>query len=75
MSAVVPLNRQARRDARPKRIEDVQGVADYLKIKPRQVRNLQTKGLPHYRVGGLVRFDLDSIDDWLERHARGGDDR
>lgn len=27
--------------------------------------NLRKKGLPHYRVGSLIRYDLDEVTQWL----------
>jgi excisionase family DNA binding protein len=57
-------------DAR--RIADPSGTAAYLKITVRHLRNLQAKAaLPYFKVGGLVRFDLDEVDAWLESRRAG----
>jgi excisionase family DNA binding protein len=39
----------------------------YLLTHPKERRRL---GVPHYRVGKLVRFKLQELEDWLE--AQGG---
>jgi excisionase family DNA binding protein len=38
----------------------------------RHVRRLVSeRRIPHIKVGGLVRFDLDDIDRWLDNNQRG----
>jgi len=50
---------------------DIDSVADYLGTSARHVRRLVAdRRIPHHKVGGLVRFKLDRIDDWLELHER-----
>lgn len=50
---------------------DVPGTANYLNITERQVRNLITKRLiPHFKVGGLIRFNRSELDQWVSKNAR-----
>lgn len=53
---------------------DVGGVADYLGTSERHIRRLVAeRRVPHVKVGGLVRFNLDDIDRWLAANQRGPD--
>ena len=57
-----------------RRIVDVPGIADYLRISLRHVRRLiAERRIPHYKVGHLIRFDLDEIDTWFDATHRGPD--
>jgi excisionase family DNA binding protein len=51
---------------------DITGVANYLGSSVRHMRRLVSeRRVPHIKVGGLVRFDLDVIDRWLADNQRG----
>ena len=55
-----------------RRFADTVGTAEYLGTNVRHVRNLiDLSGLPHYKVGRLIRVDLDELDAWLQ-DRRGG---
>lgn len=42
-------------------------VAEFLKLKETTVYHLtQKKEIPHIKIGGAVRFDLDEIKEWLK---------
>ncbi len=50
-------------------LASVLGAADYLNISERHVRSLiYRRQLPHFKVGGRIRFDLDDLDAWLDAH-------
>jgi excisionase family DNA binding protein len=50
---------------------DVAGIAHYLGTSVRHVRRLVAeRRIPHHKVGGLVRFDPNSIDRWLAENER-----
>ena len=58
--------------ARRRPLLDVAGVAEYLGTTARHIRRLVAdRSIPHHKVGGLLRFDPDTIDGWLEEHQRG----
>ena len=47
---------------------DVDGVAARLNISVRHVRRLVAeRRIPHLKVGNLLRFDPQEIDEWLRR--------
>jgi excisionase family DNA binding protein len=44
-------------------------VCDYLNISRQTLWRFTKTGLPHSRVGNIVRFKLDDVDTWLgEQH-------
>jgi excisionase family DNA binding protein len=46
---------------------DVHELADHLGTNERHVRELiYRRKIPYYKVGGLVRFSADDIEQWLE---------
>jgi len=48
---------------------NVKGVSEYLALKKSAVYFLvETKQIPHYRVGRQVRFKKSDIDAWMEEH-------
>ena len=50
---------------------DVRQAANYLGIKERQVRNLIAKQqIPCGKVGGLIRFNRQQLDQWFTANAR-----
>ena len=46
---------------------DIQGLARYLNIR---VKTLYAKvrEIPHYKVGRLIRFKKEEVDDWMKHH-------
>lgn len=49
----------------------IQEVSEYLHIKPATLYAKVGAGdLPHYKVGRLVRFKREDIDQWMETHRR-----
>ena len=45
---------------------DVDDLAEYLKLKKRSTYHfIATQGIPHYRVGRLIRFKLSEIEAWM----------
>ena len=50
---------------------DAGGVGNYLGTSERHIRRLVSeRRIPHTKVGGLVRFSLDDIDQWLAENKR-----
>lgn len=46
---------------------DVDGVAERLGVTVRWVRRqVARRAIPFYKLGGVLRFDLHEINDWLE---------
>lgn len=51
-------------------LADLAEVAAYLKTNPRHIRALvERKAIPYTKVGRLLRFNLDHIDNWLAQHG------
>ncbi len=49
----------------------VKNLSDLLSIKRSTLYLWVEKGeIPHYRVGRLVRFNLEEVDKWLRRHKK-----
>jgi excisionase family DNA binding protein len=47
---------------------NVQGMAEYLAIKPSTIYALvEEKRVPHYRIGRQIRFKRSEIDGWMQR--------
>ena len=47
---------------------DVKRLSGYLSVKPSTIYALiERKEIPHYRIGRLVRFKPNEIDEWLAR--------
>ncbi len=48
-------------------IMTISEVAEYLKLKETTIYHLtQKKEIPHIKIGGAVRFDLDEVKEWLK---------
>jgi excisionase family DNA binding protein len=46
---------------------NVQEIANYLELRKSSIYSLvEKKGIPHYRVGRLVRFKKAEIDEWMK---------
>ncbi len=41
-------------------------LSDYLQCSLRQVDYLREKGLPSMKLGGMIRFDFESVRQWLK---------
>ena len=53
----------------------INDLSKYLGIKPKTLYSWVTKViLPHYRIGGLIRFKKKDIDQWVEACKRNGVD-
>jgi hypothetical protein len=61
----VLADRVAERLERP-RWAEIEGVANYLGMSVRRVRDLRERGLPAKLVGRRLIFDLRAVDAWLE---------
>jgi excisionase family DNA binding protein len=53
------------------RVFTVKEIADYLRIHPTTVyRMLKARKIPAFRVGSDWRFNLESINRWVEENSR-----
>jgi excisionase family DNA binding protein len=51
----------------PKRFVGVDALAEYLDVKKSTLyRWVHEQRIPHYKIGGLVKFELEKIDRWLK---------
>ena len=53
-------------------IFDVEGLAQYLKVKKQWVyEKVHNSGIPYYKVGKYPRFRKSKIDEWLQKMEKG----
>lgn len=52
------------------RLVKVAEVATFLSLRPYTIRSLQKRGLPYYKVGRSVRYDLAAVRSWLDAQQR-----
>lgn len=53
------------------RLIDVDELADYLKLKKQTIYNWLSDGkISGIKVGGVWRFDIQEVDDWLKSKRR-----
>jgi excisionase family DNA binding protein len=50
------------------RLLTIKDVAAYMGCTPRHVQNLMLRGLPYMKLGRLLRFKIDEIDNYLARN-------
>jgi hypothetical protein len=50
-----------------------QQLADHLLVTPRWIELQQHVGLPHLRMGGLVRYRISEVEAWLRKRYPTGD--
>lgn len=51
----------------PKELINITKLAGTLNVKESWIRSqVFRKSIPHYKVGGLLRFDLSEIYDWID---------
>jgi len=57
---------------RERRLIDLSDAAEYLGTTARHLRRLvDGRAIPHYKVGGKLRFDTGELDRWLDGRRRG----
>lgn len=51
-------------------------LADRLGVSDKTItqRWCRTEGMPHFRVGSIIRFDLDQVDRWMRSRVVGDHD-
>ena len=51
-----------------KKLIGVKELAEYLDVKENTIYGwVYTKQIPYYKLGRLVKFDVEEIDRWLEK--------
>ena len=54
-----------------KEICNIKDVSSYLKISVSEIRKLVKQNkIPHFRVGNRIKFDINSINLWVENMER-----
>jgi excisionase family DNA binding protein len=53
--------------ARSEYLLDIQDLSEYLNIKAKTLYS-RIKGIPHYKVGRLIRFRREDVDTWMQQH-------
>jgi excisionase family DNA binding protein len=49
----------------------IQEVSEWLRVKPSTLyAKVESGDIPHYKVGRLVRFKREDVDDWMEKHRQ-----
>lgn len=44
-------------------------MAEYLKVHPNTVDRMVKHGMPAFKFGGLVRYDLDDVKKWIKEQS------
>lgn len=61
--------------SRTRRYTDIEGIAEHLALTVRHVRRMVLeRRVPHRKVGSLLRFDIDDIDEvdaWMDSRCGG----
>jgi excisionase family DNA binding protein len=61
------------RDEESSHFMTIKDLSIYLKIKPKSLYvKLAEENMPHFRIGRLIRFRRDEIDQWLESQRGAG---
>lgn len=54
-----------------RRLVDVKGLTEHCQVTEHWVRRaVRERRIPHHKLGALLRFDLDEIDQWLDSDCR-----
>ena len=70
--ALNPLRSPTERTAPLPDLVDIQTVADSLGISMRQVRRFVSENqIPFIRIGHLIRFDPDELNEWIDARRAG----
>lgn len=48
-----------------------QELMDYLKVSRHTIINYRDQGMPYVKFGGLVRFDINKVNKWIEENNEG----
>jgi len=57
---------EEKQEQQERKLLTISEVSEYLSIKQKTIyAKVEAKGIPHYKIGRLVRFRLDEIDEWL----------
>ena len=52
-----------------KRLIDIKGLSKYLNKREVILRDwIFRRKIPHYKIGGLIRFDVEEIGNWAQEH-------
>lgn len=53
----------------------VENVSEHFGVSIRTVRRwLKSTDIPHRRVGGIIRFSIDEVDEWMKDRAEAASD-
>ena len=53
-----------------KKYNTIQEVADTYSVTKQTIRNWIKRGLPHIKVGNVLRFDLQEVDKWIHENTK-----
>ena len=48
----------------------IDAVAEMFNVNKHTVRNWIKKGMPHYKVGSVLRFDLAEVEQWVKNGGK-----
>lgn len=52
------------------RLVDTRGAAEYLGLTQDQIRGLvYRRQIPHLKIGRALKFDIRTLDRWVEQHT------
>ena len=55
----------------PEPFTDAKAVAELYGLSTSTVYTFARQGMPHYRIGTVIRFRLSECDDWFKSQQRG----
>lgn len=45
----------------------VKQLADYFQVSEKTIRNWKLKGMPYKQVNQILRFDIEEVNEWIEK--------
>jgi excisionase family DNA binding protein len=45
---------------------NIEDIANIYKVSTRTVRNWIKRGMPHLRIGNVIRFDIPEVEHWIK---------
>lgn len=49
---------------------DIEDVSNVYKVSPNTIRNWIKKGFPALKIGSILRFNLESTENWINRNNK-----
>ena len=53
-----------------KKLLTTEELCEYLQVNEQTLGRLRRKGLPYFKIGGAVRFDVNEVLEWTRKEER-----